>query len=140
MTVDEIMSTEVATAGMDDTLEEIRDVFDLNHYHHMPIIDNDRLVGIVSDRDVLRNLSPHVDSIWANNHDMITLRRRAHQIMTRDVVTISPEETIDAAAAIMLENGFSSLPVLDPSGAIVGIVTKTDLLESLCGKRSATRK
>ena len=132
MTVDEIMSTEVETASMDDTLGKIRKVFQSNNYHHLPIVENGRLVGIISDRDVLKNLSPRVDSAWANNRDRITLKRKAHQIMTRMVVTTSADATIEEAAEIMLEKGISSLPVLGPAGAIIGIVTKTDILESLC--------
>jgi acetoin utilization protein AcuB len=139
MTVAEIMTSEVTTASMDDTLGGIRKVFALNHYHHIPIVEDDRLVGIISDRDVLRNLSPRIDAVSANDHDLTTLKKKAHQIMTRKVITISPEDTIEEAAATMLEKKFNCLPVLDRSGAIVGIVTKTDLLESLCGKSSAAR-
>jgi len=51
--------------------------------------------------------------------------------MTRKVITVNPEDTIEAAVATMLEKEFNCLPVLEPSGAIVGIVTKTDLLRSL---------
>ena len=137
MTVAEIMTTEVVTAGMDDTLGGIRKVFERNHYHHIPIVEEGRLVGIISDRDVLRNLSPRVDAVRANDHDLMTLKKKAHQIMTRKVITTSPEDSIKGAATTMLENNISCLPALDQSGAIVGIVTKTDLLESLCGRRVA---
>ena len=133
MTVAEIMTTEVITSSMDRTLGQIREVFELNHCHHIPIVEGDRLVGIVSDRDVLKNLSPRVDAVRANNHDVNTLQKKAHQIMTRKVITISPEDTIEEAAATMLEKKFNCLPVLERSGAIIGIVTKTDLLESLVG-------
>ncbi len=139
MTVAEIMTTEVMTASMDHTLGQLRKVFELNHFHHIPIVEDDRLVGIISDRDVLKNLSPHVDAVCANNHDLITLKKKAHQVMIRKVVTISPEDTIEEAAAAMLEKNISCLPVLERSGAIVGIVTKTDLLESLSGKWAAVR-
>jgi acetoin utilization protein AcuB len=139
MTVAEIMTTEVTTASMDDTLGGIRKVFGLNHYHHIPIVEDDRLVGIISDRDVLKNLSPRVDAASANDHDLTTLKKKTHQIMTREVITISPEDTIEEAAATMLEKNISCLPVLERSGAIIGIVTKTDLLESLSGKRATAR-
>jgi acetoin utilization protein AcuB len=137
MTVAEIMTTEVRTASMDDTLGGIREVFERHHFHHIPIVEDNELVGIISDRDVLKNLSPRVDSTWANNHDTNTLKRKTHQIMTRKVITISPDNTIEEAAATMLEKKFNCLPVLEQSGAILGIVTKTDLLRSLCGKDSA---
>ncbi len=134
MTVAEIMTAEVVTAGLDDTLGGIRKIFELNHFHHIPILVNDGLVGIVSDRDVLQALSPSADLIIADNRALKTLKKKAHQIMTRHVTTISPEDTIEKVAAVFLEMQFSSLPVLDQSGSLVGIVTKTDLLECLIGK------
>ena len=139
MTVAEIMTTEVITASMDDTLGGIRKVFELNHFHHIPIVEGNRLAGIVSDRDVLKNLSSRADAANANNHALNTLKKKTHQIMTRKVITISPEDTIEEAVATMLEKKFNCLPVLERSGAIIGIVTKTDLLESVSGKRATAR-
>ena len=137
MMVSEIMTTEVKTASMDDTLGEIRKIFESNHIHHIPIVQDGRLVGIVSDRDVLKALSPHVDTVRADNRALNTLKKKAHQIMTRRVITISPEDTVEEASVIMLEKKFSCLPVLERTGAIVGIVTKTDLLKDLIEVRSA---
>jgi len=135
--VSDIMTTKVLTASMDDTLGKIRKVFEFNHVHHLPIVQDDRLVGIVSDRDVLKDLSPYVDTLGADNRALNTLKKKAHQIMTRRVITISPEDTVEEASVIMLEKKFSCLPVLERSGAIVGIVTKTDLLKDLIEVRSA---
>lgn len=132
MNVAEIMTTEVRTASMDDTLGKVREVFEQSQFHHIPIVEGGELVGIVSDRDVLRNLSHRADSTWANSHDTNTLKKKTHQIMTRKVITISPDSTTEKAAAIMLDRKFNCLPVVSPSGAIVGIITKTDLLRSLC--------
>jgi acetoin utilization protein AcuB len=75
----------------------------------------------------------------ANSHALNTLKKKAHQIMTRDVVTISPDENAEDAATIMLENKFSCLPVVDELDAICGIVTKTDLLQCLCGAKSTSK-
>jgi acetoin utilization protein AcuB len=137
MTVAEIMTTEVITAGMDDTLGGIRKIFELNHFHHMPIVEKDRLVGIISDRDVLQGLSPSADLVIADSRALKTLKKKAHQIMSRHVITISLEDTIEKVAATFLEMQFSCLPVLDQSGKLVGIVTKTDLLECLAGQNIA---
>lgn len=139
MIVSDIMTTEVITASMDDTLGGIRMVFELNGCHHIPIVEDRRLVGIVSDRDVLKGLSPTADSPMADNRALNTLKKKAHQIMTRHVTTISPEDTLEDAAAVFLENKFSCLPILDGFGNIVGIITKTDILVSLLGKTMAAR-
>ena len=137
MIVSEIMTTEVLCAGMDDTLDKIRQIFAVNHIHHLPITQDKRLVGIISDRDVLKELCPNADAANADSHALNTLKKKAHQLMTRKVITISPEDTIEEVSATMLEKKFSCLPVLVRSGAVIGIVTKSDLLRSMCREKSA---
>jgi acetoin utilization protein AcuB len=134
MTVAEIMTTKVICASMDDTLDGIRKVLQMNHCHHIPIVEGNRLVGIVSDRDVLKDLSPEADMEGADNHALNTLKKKAHQIMSRKVITISPEDSVEEAAVAMLEKKFSCMPVLERSGAVIGIVTKTDILKSVFGR------
>jgi len=137
MIVSEIMTTEVITAGMDDTLGGIRKVLELHKCHHIPIVEDDKLMGIVSDRDILKGLSPTADLTIADNRALKTLKKKAHQIMTRHVTTISAADTIERAVAIFLEMNFSCLPVLGQSGELLGIVTKTDLLERLVVESAA---
>jgi len=133
MKISEIMSTDVITVAMDNAVEEIRSLFEQNDCHHILVVsDNNMLLGIISDRDVLRSLCPGADSSMANNHASKTLQRKAHQIMTRDVITIRPGNDIEDAAQIMLEKKISCLPVVDEADTIEGIVTKTDLLECIC--------
>jgi acetoin utilization protein AcuB len=135
MTVAEIMTTNVLTAGMDDTLDAIRKIFHLRRCHHIPIVEENRLVGIVSDRDVLKDLSPHVDTVGADIQALNTLKKKAHQVMTRRVITISPEDSVEEAANMMLEGKFNCLPVLERSGTVAGMITKTDILRSVFGKK-----
>lgn len=135
MKISEIMSADVITVSMDDTLGDVRGLFEQNSCHHILVVIKDKLAGIISDRDVLKCLCPDADSPMANNHAINTLQRKAHQIMTREVVTISPDQDVNEAAAIMLEKKFSCLPVVDEEAdSIEGIVTKTDLLQSLFKK------
>lgn len=137
MIVSDIMTTEVITAGMDDTLGGIRKVLELHNCHHIPIVEDNELVGIVSDRDVLKGLSPTADLPIADNRALKTLKKKAHQIMTRHVITIGAQDSVEKAAAIFLEMNFSCLPVLGQSGDLVGIITKTDLLERLVAASAA---
>ena len=62
MTVSDIMTSEVITAGMDDTVEEIAKIFEQKHIHHIPILEGTRIVGVVSDRDVLKAISPFANT------------------------------------------------------------------------------
>ncbi len=137
MRIEDIMTKEVAIGGMDDTLGDLKKIFESNHLHHLPIVDAGRLVGIVSDRNVLRFLSPYVGTMGEDNRALNTLRKKACQIMTRDVVTVRANETVTAAASMMLDNCFSCLPVLSDAGAIVGIVTKTNFLDCIVRQTSA---
>ncbi len=128
MVVADIMTKKVITAEMDDTLAGIRKVFELNKCHHIPILKDERLVGMVSDRDILRELSPLADSRTADIHALNSLKKKAHQIMSRHVVTVSPDDTLEEATRIILDKGISCVPVMGREGYVIGILTKTDLL------------
>ena len=129
MTVGDIMTSNVITAGMDDTVGGIAKIFALHHIHHILVVEGTRIVGVVSDRDVLKATSPYANTVGEDNRALNTLKKKAHQVMTRHVVTICPTDTAIEAAVTMLENKFNCLPVLSNAGAVVGIVTKTDLLK-----------
>ncbi|MNZ25091.1 inosine 5'-monophosphate dehydrogenase [compost metagenome] len=127
MLIKEIMTTRVATVSMDDRLNVIKEIFEQAHFRHLLVLEEEVLVGVISDRDLLRALSPYLDTDAEMNRDTETLNRRAHQIMSRQPITISPESSLQAASAIMLEQHVSCLPVLE-NGALVGIVSWKDLL------------
>jgi acetoin utilization protein AcuB len=85
---------------------------------------------VVSDRDVLRVVSPFLDTPAERDRDRYTVRRPVHQIMTRNPVTVDAEAGLDEAAARMLEAGVSCLPVVD-GGRLVGVLTRKDLLGAI---------
>ncbi|MNO53527.1 inosine 5'-monophosphate dehydrogenase [compost metagenome] len=132
MLIKEIMTTRVATVSMDDRLGVIKAIFEQAHFRHLLVLEDDVLVGVISDRDLLRALSPYLDTDAEMNRDTETLNRRAHQIMSREPITISPERSLQEAASIMLEQHVSCLPVLE-NGALVGIVSWKDLLRVMRG-------
>ncbi len=134
MTVGDIMTSDLITVGMDDTVGEIAKTFALHHIHHIPVVEGTRILGVVSDRDILKATSPYANTVGEDARDSNTLRKKAHQIMTRKVVTICPTDSVIEAVAIILENKFNCLPVLSNAGAVVGIVTKTDLLKCFLGQ------
>ena len=132
MLIKEIMTTRVATVSMDDRLGVIKEIFEQAHFRHLLVLEEEVLVGVISDRDLLRALSPYLDTDAEMNRDTETLNRRAHQIMSRQPNTISPERSLQEAASIMLEQHVSCLPVLE-NGALVGIVSWKDLLRVMRG-------
>lgn len=133
MRVADILTTAPMTVGLDDNLATIKRIFDTHAFHHLLVVADGELFGIISDRDVLRAVSPFVDSPSERAIDCATLKRHAHQIMTRKPVTVSADELVGTACRRMLEAKVSCLPVVDDHGAVIGIVTWHDLLRAVCG-------
>lgn len=130
--VQAIMTTRVVTVEMDDYMDVILEIFKHAGFHHVLVVDpvNGAFVGIVSDRDVYRNVSCFIGTLAEQTRDRNTLRKRAHHIMTRNIVTANEDTTVKQAAELMLANKISCLPVLCADRTIKGIVTWKDILRS----------
>ncbi|MCA3005639.1 MAG: CBS domain-containing protein [bacterium] len=128
MNVLDIMTPDAVTVGMDDSLETVRAIFNSHRFHHLLVIDQGRCVGVISDRDLLRNLSPFVGTKSERTQDAWSLQRKVHQIMTRAVVAVRVDTPIRDCMALLLRHGISCLPVLDDRHRPLGIVTWHDLL------------
>jgi acetoin utilization protein AcuB len=138
MFVRDIMTRPVAHVALDDSLDTIRRVFEERRFHHVIVVHERRLVGIISDRDLLRHVSPFAGTPSERSLDAASLRRRAHQIMTRAVRTIAPVATVEEAARMLLSHGISCLPVVEDGDRCIGIVTTRDLLRSLVPPTAAS--
>ncbi|MGU5684872.1 CBS domain-containing protein [Aeromonas allosaccharophila] len=128
MHIRDIMTTRVATVSMDDRLSVIKDIFEQAHFRHLLVLEEGELVGVISDRDLFRAISPYLDSEAEMNRDTETLTKRAHQIMSRQLITIASHLTVRDGVKLMLEKGVSCLPVLE-NGALVGIISWKDFLK-----------
>ncbi|UCA12311.1 CBS domain-containing protein [Aeromonas enteropelogenes] len=126
----DIMTTRVATVSMDDRLGVIKDIFEQAHFRHLLVLEEEELVGVISDRDLFRAISPYLDSEAEMSRDTETLNRRAHQIMSRQLVTIAPNLSLRDGIKLMLEKNVSCLPVLE-NGALVGIISWKDFLKTV---------
>jgi acetoin utilization protein AcuB len=108
---------------------------------HLPVLEGDRLVGIVSDRD-LKEYSPS-KATTLEIHELHHLLSRATvaEAMTRDPVQVAPGDTIEKAARLMHDRKVGCLPVVDEDGRVVGILSQEDVFEALLvvtGARSDT--
>ena len=131
MKLRDIMSTRIVTIELDDRLEAGKEVFDAMKFHHVLVVEDGKLFGVVSDRDLLRALSPFVGSTVETARDAATLNKRAHQIMSRKPVTLGPDAEIADATRLFLEHTISCIPIVDAAFRPVGIVTWRDVLRSL---------
>ncbi len=128
MNVNEIMTAKVITIGMDDTLGQIQKLFGKHKFHHVLVLEDEDLIGVISDRDVLKEISPYVNTLSEDSRARKTLTKKAHQIMTRKPITVKPDIVVEDAASIMLKKNISCLPVVSPSGNIEGILSWKDIL------------
>lgn len=125
------MSRRMVTVTMDDTLATIQELFKEHRFHHLLVVENRALAGIISDRDLLRAVSPNIGTLSETDRDRATLNKRAHQIMTRNPVAVRPTTTLDTAATLMLEKKVSCLPVTSGEGRLEGILSWRDILKAL---------
>ena len=132
MALGKIMTARVVTVEMDDRLEAVKEIFDTMNFHHLLVVDEHKtLSGVLSDRDLLRALSPYVGSAAETARDLATLNKRVHQIMTRQPITLRPESAISEAVNLLLTNRISCIPIVDGEFKPVGIVSWRDLLRAL---------
>jgi acetoin utilization protein AcuB len=129
MNVASIMTRKVFTVDMDDSLKTVRNIFKHVEFHHILVDDGKKLVGVISDRDLLKALSPFLGTRSENRDDIITLNKKVHQIMSKIIITIDAETSIEQANDLLLENNISCLPVVSQQGSVEGIVTWKDILK-----------
>jgi len=128
-TVADFMTIKVVTVQMDDTVETIREIFDESLFHHLVVVKDHKVVGVISDRDLLKNISPFIGSNWMERtQDTNTLKKLAHQIMRRPPVVTTETVAASEAATKLIQEQVTCLPVVDEFGLLKGIVTWRDLM------------
>jgi len=119
--VADVMVAKVVTLSTHHGFDEVVRLMNDRHFRHCVVVDvHGKLVGIISDRDVLRSLARN-----ANSHS-----KTLDQIMTRNPITVKRNTSILDAVSKIVSKRINCLPVVDDDGSICGIVTSTDLLKS----------
>jgi acetoin utilization protein AcuB len=135
MTVEGFMNKSIVTVEMDDLLSTVREIFDNVPFHHLLVVESGKLVGVVSDRDLLKALSPNIGTAAETTTDSATLNKRVHQIMTRKPVTLKPKAGIYDAIEIFNNHNISCIPVVDDEYKPIGIMSWRDILKAIGSKR-----
>jgi len=138
MKVASIMTKPFVSVSLDDTLFTIKNIFDNAHFHHLLVVDNKQLSGVISDRDLLKALSPNIGTAAERTRDLATLNKKAHQIVNRQLATLSDTASIFEAIDIFNDTKMSCIPIVDQSNKPVGIITWRDIMRAI-GKRNAER-
>jgi CBS domain-containing protein len=132
------MSAPVITVTPETSLTEARELLSEEHIRALPVVKNNKLVGIITRRGLLRvDLSFLVDESWHQRANMT--EETVSDVMTDNPLVIRPDSVIPKAARIMLENKITALPVLE-KGELVGIVTNSDFLRFIIEEYPTLKK
>ena len=85
---------------MDHSIRHVSDLFSKNEFHHLLVIENSKLVGIISDRDLFKSLSPRVGTPAETTQERALLNKKAHQIMTRNSIVVNQQAGVKDAIEI----------------------------------------
>lgn len=129
--VSSIMSRALITISADAKLGEAREEMEIARVHHLLVEDRGFVVAVLSDRDLMRNLSPYAGTDSAQRRDDDTLRRTVFQAASYRLLTVRQSACVQEVAALLLEHRISCLPVVDDDDQVVGIVTTRDLLRGM---------
>lgn len=134
MKIKDIMQKRVVTVDMDCSLWEVKMIFDNTRFHHLLVIEKNRLVGVISDRDYLKAASPNLGTAAETSKDTATLNKRAHQIMSRKLHTLDEEATVLDAILLFNQKPISCIPVVDEERHIKGILSWRDIMKVMYDK------
>lgn len=128
--VSDLMSAPVHTITADRSLSALAEIFDLHDVRHVPVIDEEGdVVGLVSDRDLLRNILTDQTDVPLSVRDAAMHGTPVESVMTVEVVTLEPNDAARKAARVLLENKFGCVPITEGT-RLVGIITQSDFLEA----------
>lgn len=125
--VRQVMKKKVVRISADDTLWIVKEIMDLASVRHIPVVNRGELVGVVSQRDLLRASLSNVMGISAEEQKVFLEGVKISEVMSAPPRTIAPGDSIQSAARAMAEHKIGCLPVVE-GREIVGILTETDVL------------
>ncbi len=151
--VREVMVKEVVSFDPSDPIRFVAASLRQDRISGGPVVFNDKVVGIISERDIMKLIAEHksqINLITPDPNDLLQLPDKSiHEldltlevikkaaavpidtVMTKDVITIDPEADLSEAAKMMGDCGINRLPVVDKEGKLLGIVTRGDIIATL---------
>jgi CBS domain-containing protein len=130
--VRDIMPRKLVTISAGDTLATVEDIMTLGRVRHMPVVHAGRLVGVVSERDLLRASLSSLSDFGSDERRAFLHVVEIKRVMSAPPIVIGPEATVEEAARVMAERKIGCLPVVEDE-ELIGLITETDLLRCFAG-------
>ena len=132
MLVKHWMSKDLVTVDEDTSIMEAGQLLKEKGIHRLPVVNKKgKLTGIVSDRDIKEASPSKATTLDVHELYYLLSKLKVREVMSKNPITVSPENTVEKAALIMLEKRISGLPVVDDGGNLVGILTQNDVFRVL---------
>lgn len=127
-TVADVMTAKVVTISEKDALNTAEYGMHRMHFRHLPVVDTGgKLVGLLSHGDLLHAASSSLSDKEAERNALI-LQQPVRRIMQREVLTVQPGDSLIQAGKLLWESRIGCLPVVDPEGTLLGMLTKSDFI------------
>lgn len=123
------MSTDIVTVSPKEGVRVAEHLMKAKRIRHLPVVSAGALVGIVSDRDIQRILPSPATSLETHERHCLLDKFQVAEVMTREVITVTPETTLESAADLLSLHRIGALPVLDGT-RVVGIISDSDVLQA----------
>ncbi len=130
--ISKIMTCKPATVGPLDNLETVRGIFEVHGFHHIPVVEGGKLVGMVSYTDYLRVICDLYGNIQEQRgNDQLLNAVLVNEVMTQHLICLAPSDTVGDALRIFKTNHFHAVPVVEGDRHLVGILSTFDLIKML---------
>jgi acetoin utilization protein AcuB len=139
MDVSKWMTKSLITIKPKDTLRHARERLAKYRINQLPVVREDKLVGIVTDRDVRDAYPSSLRLFYGKDIDEFGDAHTIEEVMTYNVVTVSPKTSLREAAQRLRRQRFGALPVVDENNKLVGIITRSDVLDAMLAEESAEK-
>jgi CBS domain-containing protein len=133
------MQTRLVTIAAGERLSTVEDIMTLGHVRHMPVVHGGKLVGIVTERDLLRASLSNLSGFDAGQRRAFLHGVEIARVMSAPPVVIGPEASVAEAARVMAERKIGCLPVVEGE-ELLGIITETDVLRCFAGFAPAAER
>jgi len=124
------MTSNPYTISPDATIAEALDIMRSHKVRRLPVVKSGKLVGIVTEREMLEVSPSKATTLSVFELNYLLAKTKVSAVMTKDVITISPDALLEEAALLMRDNTVGALPVVE-NGKLVGIITETNIFDAL---------
>lgn len=130
-----IMSTDLMVVQSEDKVVVVKDIMEVNGIHHVPVVNFNQLIGLISKSDLLHFLKGMNDNSYQDLMNDVRLKNyTAEEIMTEDLECLEPEDSIEKAIELFQENRFHAIPIVKDTDDLVGILTTFDIINLIAKK------